>query len=236
VTPETMPIEGGVITINGTGFGPQQCTDAALLSKVLLHVSAVPAPGTASTFDPRSGAWSLDPPLATLEVECAVQAWAQELILCRAPPGLDASAPLRVVVGNQSVVPSTRLRFAAPTVASVACNCSVGTSGGDVVTVVGTGFPLPPWPVAVLVGGTPCSIVDSSRTTTASLACQTPPGVGTVEVSVNTPLQTASVVATLAYGPPSIVRVSTPLGRPIGGSFPVEVDGEVSTHAVAMGL
>jgi hypothetical protein len=95
------------------------------------------------------------------------------------------------------------------------------------VTITGAGFPLPPWPIAVLVGDALCVTVNASRVSTTSLDCVVPRGVGTALVTVFTPLQGSNSTVTLTYAAPIIARVSTPDGRPIVGGFRVEVEGEV---------
>ena len=65
------------------------------------------------------------------------------------------------------------------------------TSGGTPLTLLGTNFPTAAsgWPVAVMVGPSPCVVDDSSRVDTTTVVCVTPPGAGLVSVTLYTPLQ-----------------------------------------------
>jgi hypothetical protein len=225
VSPTEVPIEGGALTINGSSFGYGPCADPGRLSAVLLRLT--PAPVIPLTFNPGSRVWIPASALVPVDVNCTIVSWSDDGIVCRAPPGLDASVALRVVVGGQSVQATGPLRYGAPIVATVAAASPVSTAGGTLLTVSGAGFPLPPWPVAVLVGDAPCAVVTPSRVTSTSLTCVAPRGVGTVRVVVFTPLQGSNGTASLTYAPPAITNVSTPEGRPIAGGFTVQVAGAV---------
>jgi hypothetical protein len=227
LTPGTLDILGGLVTINGTAFGPGPCDDPGRPSAVVLRM-VVPPANAMPTFDPTARTWLPPSLLVPMDVVCGVVEWTPTGILCRAPPGLDPGVVVRVVVGGQSATAPDQLRYAAPTVqAVVPGDTAVGTPGGALITVRGSGFPLPPWPVAVLLGASPCAVVDASRTTTVSLTCVAPQGLGTVQVAVFTPLQASNITAPVTYAPPSISSVVTPQGRPIAGSFAVEVHGQV---------
>ncbi len=229
MSPLTLPIQGGVLTLNGTSLGPGPCEDRGQRSAVVLHITPTPdvSGSTSLTFHPTTRTWSSSPPLMPREVECAAIDWTPSSIVCRVPPGLDASVQVVVYVGGQSAVAQDTLQFEAPVLASIIAPGPVGTPGGAVVTITGSGFPLPPWPIAVLVGDALCVTVNASRVSTTSLDCVVPRGAGTVLVTVFTPLQGSNSSVTLTYAAPTIARVSTPDGRPIAGGFRVEVEGEV---------
>jgi hypothetical protein len=60
--------------------------------------------------------------------------------------------------------------------------------------------------------------------------CRVPRGAGRAAVAVSTPLQTSSAGTGVhaVYAAPEVADVSTVLGRPIEGGFPVVVKGVVS--------
>jgi hypothetical protein len=144
------------------------------------------------------------------------------------PPGVDASVAVSVMVAGQAMQWPGVVGFEAPVVTGVTSLQPVGTPGGTAVTVLGTGFPLPPWPLAVLVGDAPCVVVNASlRASTTSVTCAAPRGVGTQTVTVHTPLQSSNVTGRLTYAAPTISDVTTLSGRPIEGGFAVTVQGAV---------
>jgi hypothetical protein len=127
-------------------------------------------------------------------------------------------------------VPAASFAYEPPVIVAVTAGPGgVGTRGGSVITVTGRGFPLPPWPVAVLVGAPAqeCVILDSSRTDSTSFQCVVPRGRGTVPLSLHTPGQWVAG-APLVYAPPRISEVLPTDGdRPIEGGFRVTVVGAV---------
>ncbi len=74
VSPLTLPIQGGVLTLNGTSLGPGPCEDRGQRSAVVLHITPTPdvSGSTSLTFHPTTRTWSSSPPLTPREVECAV--------------------------------------------------------------------------------------------------------------------------------------------------------------------
>jgi hypothetical protein len=227
VTPAVLPVEGGLVILIGANFGPGPCGDGWRRSAVLLRVTAPPSPPSAVTFATATRTWAPASALAASEVECGVEQWEPSAVVCRAPPGLDASVAVRVVVGGQATTVALPLGYAAPSVTAVAAAGPVGTPGGALVTVTGTGFPLPPWPVAVVMGGALCDVVNASRVTSTALTCVAPRGLGLAQLSVHSPMQSSNGTAALAYAPPTIHDVSTPQGRPLAGGFPIVVRGSV---------
>jgi hypothetical protein len=227
LAPSVLSVDGGVVVLNGTNFGPGPCTDAWRRSAVLLRVTGVPLDASGLAFTAATRSWSPASALVATDAECGVRHWSPTGIVCLAPPGLDALVDVRVVVGGQSVAVPTQLSYAAPAVSQVAAAQAVNTTGGTVVTVTGTGLPPPPWPVAVLVGDAVCDVVPASRVGSESVSCVVPRGVGTVAVSVHSPLQASNVTGTLAYARPVITALAGSVDRPIDGGFPVVVHGAV---------
>ncbi len=79
-------------------------------------------------------------------------------------------------------------------------------------------------PLAVTVGSSVCEALSRNS---SSIVCRLPPGCGTVNVTVFTPLQESSSNLFLTYDGPVVSRVVTPGGRAIDGGFLVEVMGKV---------
>jgi hypothetical protein len=226
LSPASLPVDGGILTLSGTSFGPGPCPDPGLPSGVLLLVTLPPDLSVPLVFAPRTRAWAPASALVKVEVPCEVVEWSDTTITCRAPPALDATAGLRVVAGGQNASVADPVQYQAPAVSRVTPHGPVWTPGGSLVTVEGTGFPLPPWPVAVLVGDALCVVEQGSRAAT-SLDCVVPRGVGTVPVVVFSPLQQGNTTVQLTYAPPIISAIHTPGERPIAGGFVVEVLGQV---------
>ncbi len=210
----------------GADFGPGPCPNPGLLSSVEVDLTLPPLRTLAEvlTFDPFTRTW--DPVLTTNSTPCVVVSWSATSISCTVPPGLDPVVTVRVMVGGSTVVVQGALGFKAPEVTSVTAVGDVGTTGGTVITVSGTEFPVDPWPVAVLVGGRVCTVQPESRTPTA-VACSAPRGAGRVQVELYSPLQASNVTGRLSYAPPVVWNITTPLGRPIEGDFPVVIHGAV---------
>lgn len=223
VTPDSLSVDGGLVTIVGANFGPGPCANPGRLSAVALRVTPTDSISSA-TFHPATRTWSSVP--GPQDAECVVVQWTPSAIVCRAPPGADRAVPLRITAAGQSTVVEGALGYDPPVVSAVTSAAGVGTAGGTAVAVTGSGFPLPPWPVVVLAGESPCAVVGGVRTTTAVM-CVVPRGVGTVQVVVLTPVQSSNVTAPLTYAPPEIASVVTSAGRPIAGGFVVEVVGQV---------
>ncbi len=153
--------------------------------------------------------------------------WNASAIACLAPPAYDLVTPLRLSVGGQEVLLPAALGYAPPVVTATARRSGAfPTAGGGVLALSGSGFPLPPWPVAVLVGSLPC-VVDAGTRSTTELQCVLPRGAGAVIVVVRTPVGRGSEPVAIAYDPPGVSDVVTPAGRPIEGHFLVELRGTV---------
>ncbi len=228
VTPALLPVGGGTLAITGSSFGPGPCGTAARPSGVVLGVTQVPDVGVPLSFQPATRTWAPTSALVRADVECHAVQWAPTAITCTVPPGVDASVAVNVIVAGQAVQWLGVVGFEAPVVTGVTSLQPVGTPGGTAVTVLGTGFPLPPWPLAVLVGDAACDVVNASlRVSTASVTCVAPRGVGSQTVTVFSPLQSSNVTGRLTYAAPTIVAVKTLSGRPIEGGFPVLVQGAV---------
>jgi hypothetical protein len=227
LTPDALPGEGGLLTIVGANFGTSPCSDSWRRSAVLLRLTAAPSPPSSLVFVAATRTWSPASALVASDVECSVEQWEPSTITCRAPPGVDASVAVQVVVGGQATAVGLPLGYVAPVVLAVAAAGPVGTQGGALVTVAGTGFPLHPWPVAVLLGGALCEVVNVSRASSTALSCVAPQGHGLAQVSVHSPLQYSNGTVALTYAPPTITEVSTPQGRPLSGGFPVLLRGSV---------
>jgi hypothetical protein len=228
VTPGVLPVGGGTLVIAGENFGPGPCGAAARPSGVVLGVTQVPDVGVPLSFQPATRTWAPTSALVRADVECHAVQWSPTTITCTVPPGVDASVVVRVVVAGQAMQWPGVVGFEAPVVTGVTSLQPVGTPGGTAVTVLGTGFPLPPWPLAVLVGDAPCVVGNaSSRVSTVSLTCVAPRGVGTQTVTVFSPLQSSNVTGRLTYAAPTIADATTPSGRPIEGGFAVTVQGAV---------
>jgi hypothetical protein len=102
ISPRRLAVEGGqVISLTGSNFGPSACGDPGLLSAVLFSVTLPPSDPAALTFNTTSS--SFDGMLVTSNASCAVVTWSDVEVTCVAPPGLDASVQVRVVVGGQAV-------------------------------------------------------------------------------------------------------------------------------------
>jgi hypothetical protein len=227
VTPGVLPVVGGTLVITGDNFGPGPCGAVGRPSGVVLDVTQVPGVVPLS-FQPSSRTWAPSSALVRADVECHAVQWSPTTITCTVPPGVDASVTVSVVVAGQDIQWPGVVGFEAPMVTGVTSLQPVGTPGGTAVTVLGTGFPLPPWPLAVLVGDAPCAVVDaSSRVSTTSVTCVAPRGVGTQTVTVHTPMQSSNVTGRLMYAAPTIADVTTLSGRPIEGGFAVAVLGAV---------
>ncbi len=228
VAPTVLPISGGSISISGKDFGDGACSNPALVSSVALLLTPPPAPSTL-TFNPTTRQWTATPPLAPTLVNCTLLSWSPSLIRCTVPPGLDPNVTLVVSVGGQSTTVAGQLHMEPPAIHAVIPSGAVNTAGGSVVELQGTGFPLPPWPVAVLVGDATCDIQADSRLTATSLRCHTPRGFGRADVTLVSPFQQSQVNASaiVVYSPPMITNVTTPSGRSIEGHFPVSVTGQV---------
>ena len=234
VSPQLLPITGGRITVMGSNFGPSQCAFAGP-SRVDLALAQPPVAPLALTFNASMGGWSPSAALVQSSVPCSVTQWTSDSIECEAPPGLDGSTTLRVTVGGQQLVGTGLVAYQAPAVLSFTTTGSVGTTGGALLSIVGTGLPDPPWPVAVAVGAQPCALVPGSRTSTG-VTCVVPRGWGRQAIVVHTPLQASTQEVLLQYDAPEIVDVGSPSGRPIEGGFLIEVHGRVRSTRRAIAL
>ncbi len=229
VVPLVLPIEGGQVTIVGTNFGPAPCAFAGP-SRVDFRVTQLTGP---ASFNTSSGQWSPSDTLAVVRVRCNVTAWSPGSINCTAPPGLDSEVTVQVVVGGQAGESAAAVGFAAPTVLSFATAGRVGTAGGALLLITGSGFPDPPWPLVVAVGPHLCALVPGGRSHTA-VNCTLPRGWGRQPIVVQTPLQASLQPMVLQYDGPMISSVATPGGRPIEGGFLIEVQGQVRDHCALL--
>lgn len=231
VVPSRLPITGGSVRIEGSGFGLAPC-HAAGPATVSVFVTQAPPGPAALVFDPATSTWQASAPgtasLVRARTPCVLQQWAPTVIECQAPPGLDATVELHIVVGGQENVTTSLLGYLPPTVSSVvvAAPGSMGTAGGSFVTLLGANFPVAPWPLAVTARSDLCTVVEDTRTT-AAVTCRVPRGAGVSALGVFTPLQASPSTATLAYDPPMITVVTTPSSRPIEGGFELLVSGKV---------
>jgi hypothetical protein len=227
VAPRVLPTSGGGrVTITGSGFGGRVCGSPAPPSLVEFLVAQAPGQSSWAAWDPNSGTWVAPAPLALVPLPCVVEAWADDVITCVAPPGLDGNATVRVVAGGQVNTTLGLVGYAGPLVAGVEVEGPLVTRGGVRVTVHGSDFPVGPWPVSVTVGGAECVVLDSTRSANA-VTCVSPRGAGVAAVVVQTMLQASTGDVVLNYSEPNITSVDTPLGRPLEGWFPVVVTGEV---------
>ncbi len=241
VAPARLPITGGNLTLTGAGLGPGPCSGVNRTSDVQVLVTLPPDPGGPQVvFDAATGTWGPTGVLTAAYVPCAVVTWSPTGIVCVAPPGLDAGVQVRVSAGGQAIVVSQRTGYHAPLVSGVVALGPLPTLGGAHVVVTGAGFPPPPWPVAVTVGGAPCVVVDEPAfpRSDAAVVCRVPRGAGRAVVAFATPLQASSGGGTVevVYASPLVGDVVTPQGRPIEGGFPVIVRGEVSGVCVGSWL
>ncbi len=182
--------------------------------------------GPLPVLNTTSGTWGPPGALVQVYVPCAVTSWAPTSITCTAPPGLDASVPLRITAGGQALVATQRTGYAPPVITAVVPQEALGTPGGGLVAVTGTDFPDIAWPMAVLVGGAQCGVVTRN---TSAITCRVPRGAGRALVVVSTPLQSSAAGSGLSvvYAAPEVEGVVTPVGRPVDGGFPVIARGRV---------
>jgi hypothetical protein len=234
VSPGVLPIDGGNVTVVGSGFGPGPCDGTNRTSDVQLRLTAAPGPaGMQPVYNAATGTWGPSGAVVPGFVPCAVLSWSPTAIVCGAPPGLDASVAVRVTVGGQAVTAGEHTGYAPPVVTAVVALQPLGTIGGGVVCVAGAGLPPLAWPLAVLVGGSLCTMDAAGGTRNATTACcRVPRGAGRAAVVVSTPLQTSEPVAGMhvQYAAPEVAEVVTPQGRPVDGGFPVLVRGVVCAH------
>jgi hypothetical protein len=226
-----LPNAGGAIVISGAGFGTQQCGVAGS-SFVELVTSRAPDNPSTLTFDATARTW--EPPVASVVAQahqpCGVLEWADSQIVCEAPPGIDPTdaVTVRVVAGDQVYLAHGLVGYTPPVLLAMHPSRVMGTTGGGTLTLVGTGFPPPPWPLVVAVGRSLCDVDPASRNSTL-VVCRVPRGAGQVSVVVHTPLQSSGNQSfVMLYDGPTVGDVTTPLGRPVEGRFPVHIRGTVS--------
>jgi hypothetical protein len=232
VSPTTLPITGSVVSITGLHFGSAACPQTDRRSDVWLQVTQAPAESSTTTFDVLAGHWTSSALQisAPMFVPCPVTVWRDTFIECVAPPGLDSTVVLRVTAGGQVNITTGLLGYIRPFVQSVVTPERARSVGGTVLTVTGTGFPAPPWPLAVVVGGALCDILPDGRSSATSITCRTPRGGGVAPVTVHTLLQAslATDVLPLVYASPVVTRVDPEeQARPVEGGFVVSVYGDV---------
>jgi hypothetical protein len=234
VSPSVVLVVGGALTITGTNFGPSPCAVSAVgPAEVLLLLMPAPNDTTGLTFDPRALAWSPAAALVPVATPCPWTLWGPSTITCQVPPGADGNVTVTVARAGRTSAPANGLlHFAPPILTRVTTASELTTTGGTVLTLQGTGFLLPPWPMAVTVGAALC-VVDESARSSRTLECTAPRGVGTQLVWVHTPSQSSVPDVNVTYAAPVISAVLTPAGRSIEGGFPVVVLGRVSDWCTA---
>ncbi len=225
VAPLELPMAGGQLTIAGANFGRVPCASAGP-SRVDLSVTRLTGQ---LSFNTSSGQWGPTEALVRSMVPCNITTWSSDSVACAAPPGLDGEVTVRVVVGGQAQEASGLLGYTPPTVVSFATAGKVGTAGGVMLSIIGSGFPDASWPLAVAVGAQLCAIVPGSRAS-VTVSCTVPRGWGRQAIVVHTPLQASLQPAVLQYDAPVLTRVVTPHGRPVQGGFLIEVHGEVGSR------
>ena len=229
VSRTSFPITGGPIVIAGSSFGPSLACGGSVT------VGITVPPTQHLSFDPTFVDGAVlpvgFPRLAVTNVTCDVTSWTATSINCTVPVGLDTSAAVTVSVGGQSATLTNAISFASPTISSIQNGVDVPTSGNTYFTVVGTSLPVPGlgYDVAVMAGRTLCACFPATMTST-SLTCVTPPGAGTVPVTVFTPEQHSEPVsaAVLTYAKPQLSAVSPPAAasaRTVDGGFVVTASG-----------
>jgi hypothetical protein len=233
VSPGHLPIAGGVVTVTGSGFGPMPCALPGVRSLVEVRVTAAPLPGQTAEFSTARGGWVITPPLPLVDIMCNVLQWSPSSITCTVPPGLNAAAAVLVTVGGQLGATSGSVAFEAPVLFDVVTPAAPPTVGGTLITVYGRGFPPLAWPLAVVVGGALCEVVEVARSDTR-VTCHAPRGGGAQPVVVFTPLQSSNQSLSLTYAPPRLASLATPRGRPVEGGFPVVVTGEVGRRGCSV--
>jgi hypothetical protein len=230
VAPSRVNVTGGPVTITGVDFGEADAAQLGVGSFV--HVVSTPQPPSeaALSFNVTSRSWLFAVGGTPVPAPCRVTRWAPTAIECDLPPGVDPAPVLRVTVGGQVNATVGLMGYAGPVVTRVTPLGALGTPGGTVLAINGSGFPLAPWPLVVVVGDTVCGAVPNSRTVTG-VQCYLPRGAGVAAVTVHTPVQASlpSDVPPLVYARPEITSVDTPQGRPIEGGFRVVVRGRVRT-------
>jgi hypothetical protein len=225
VGPQVLPITGGLVALTGANFGQSLCAYAGP-NRVELSVTQLIDLPMSLSFNTSSGAWRPSAALVSSLVPCNVTLWSSTRIECMAPPGLDGNVSVRVTVGGQVLLMPGSIRYQGPAVLSFTATGTLGTAGGAVLSIVGSGFPDASWPMAVAVGSLPCALIPGTRTATA-VSCVVPRGWGRQPIVVHTPLQASSQQALLQYDAPEITAVVTPSGRSIEGGFLIEVHGRV---------
>ncbi len=237
VAPSVIPTAGGLLNVTGSHFGWRACADPALPFAVQLLLTQPPGEPSQAVYDADMDAWRTTYPLSVAYQACEVVVWTDTWISCAAPPALDPDVTLRVVVGGQPVTVAGLAGFAGPVVQGVTYAQPPRTRGGDRVTLLGSDFPVTPWPLVVLVGGAVCAVVEDGRTST-SVTCTMPRGAGRSSLALR-PLVGVSVQlpnSSIMYAGPVLGTVATPQGRPLEGRFPVIVTGEVWHGAVSWRL
>jgi hypothetical protein len=237
IEPRVLLLGGGPVVITGTNFGASACSVAGS-SYVTFTVTQSPSRAVDLQFNASSGLWaspSENSGLAAVNATCNVTSWWDGAIECVAPPGLDANVSILVTAGARVHRAMGLVGYASPAVLSVAAPVGqMGTPGGWRVVVSGSGFPLPPCPLAVTVGGRACAVDEVSRSA-GSVACVVPSGWGRQQVVVRSPTQASVEVVTVQYDGPEVAPFVTPSlsERPIEGRFRIFVTGKVGASVSA---
>jgi hypothetical protein len=222
ISPAVPPPRGGLMTVLGRHFGTWMCASGAF------NVSVVTIrPGATASFDTAGMGGYQDAPTYTLQ--CAVMTWNTTAIQCTLPAS--SALPLYIdvqVAGQRAQQP---LAHDVPTIAGIADDTLSPTAGNWQVTVRGSGFGDPSWPVAVLVANASVTVVSHTDTAVVFLS---PPGCGMhIPARVITPVGQSAAVPMMSYAPPSIDAVTTTGGRGCEGGFTLVMTGTVRAYVCA---
>jgi hypothetical protein len=250
ISPSRLPTDGGEITIVGHNFGNEPCDDTRLRSEVTLMMVQPP---TATPSDALLwSSWSafdviqrrFNRSLAMSSVPCQVLHWSPTRINCTVPAGIDGSVTVTVRAGGQNVSVAGLLGFHAPVLSaavtvsaadpSTALDASPVTRGGSWIRVNGSDIPGPQWPMVIVVGTTPCDIIEALRTGTSAV-CAVPAGAGSsVPLTMYSPVQQSANALQLSYAAPEVYAVETPSGVSVNGGFLLLVTGKVHFHTTVL--
>ncbi len=153
--------------------------------------------------------------------ECSVIGELATSVTCLVPPGDAGNVPVVVTKGDTSVeVPGGYTYMPAPAPTSVSPT-EVPTVGGTEITIEGSEL----FDVAVTIGGQDCSSVVVAEDGN-SLTCTAPPGTrGEAPVVVTGPGGSASTPEPITYLDVPLVTEISPTSGPIGGAFPLTIEG-----------
>jgi hypothetical protein len=238
VEPPLLASSGGVVAIVGRNFGAGPCSNPRRLSEVRLMMAQPPSTSAEvwlSAFDVSQTRFNRV--LSVSSVPCSLLFWSESLINCTVPAGIDISVSLTVHTGGQNTTVVGLVGFRPPmlfAVVSVSAEhpnavlyAHPATRGGSLIRVNGTDIPAPQWPIAITVGPSVCTIVQTLRTASA-VVCAVPPGAGSsVAVTLYTPVQQSAHALQLSYAAPEITELDMPSNASVNGGFFVTVIGKV---------